>query len=146
MGITVVAMRATGRKMGRNPVRETAMRHRAAAAVLVAGLCLLPVTTAASGDVEGRAEADERVAAILSITADPAYGAYLAGDCVTCHRQSGGADGIPPIAGLPAEHTVNALVEYKLGIRDNEVMVIRVARLGDEEIAALAAHFAEQKP
>ena len=90
-----------------------------------------------------RGEADLKVEAILAVEADMAYGAYLAGDCVTCHRPSAGA-GIPPIAGLPAQHIVNALVEYKLGIRDNEVMVVRTSRLGDEEIAALAAHFSAQ--
>lgn len=109
---------------------------------------LAAMTAVASGTEEDslRAEADERVAAILELSPDPAYGAYLAGDCATCHRASGGSDGIPPIAGLPADYTVNALIEYKLGIRENEVMVVRVARLGDAEIAALAAHFADQKP
>lgn len=90
-----------------------------------------------------RGEADHKVEAILAVEADTAYGAYLAGDCVACHRPSAGA-GIPPIAGLPVQHIVNALVEYKLGIRDNEVMVVRTSRLSDEEIAALAAHFAAQ--
>lgn len=92
-----------------------------------------------------RAEADASVATIMAIEADEAYGAYLAGDCVTCHRPSGG-EGIPPIAGLPAEHIVNALVEYRLKIRDNEVMVVRTSRLADEEIAALAAHFSTRHP
>src|SRR5690606_8312708 len=99
---------------------------------------------------QAKAEAAEpitdQVAAILSVSADPAYGEYLAGDCVTCHRRSGAADGIPPIAGLPVEHLVKALVEYRLRIRDNEVMTVRAARLSDEEIAALAHHFASQKP
>lgn len=87
----------------------------------------------------------DHVAAIVSVTADPAYGEYLAGDCITCHRRSGPADGIPPIAGLPVEHFVKALVEYRLRIRDNEVMTVRASRLSDEEIAALAHHFASQK-
>jgi cytochrome c553 len=92
-----------------------------------------------------RAEANLKVDTIDGLTADTAYGAYLAGDCVACHRPSAGA-GIPPIAGLPARHIINALVEYKLGIRANEVMVVRTSRLGDEEIAALAAHFSAQNP
>lgn len=114
----------------------------AAAAWLVAAV---PVhADSASGDPAPAVA--EHVASILAISADPAYGAYLAGDCVTCHRQSGGADGIPAIAGLAADHIVKALVEYRLGLRDNEVMTVRAARLGDEEIAALAAHFATQTP
>lgn len=95
-------------------------------------------------DAAARPEVAEAVSAILAMEADPAYGAYLAGECVTCHRQSGGSDGIPPIVGLSAEEMVTALVEYRAGIRDNEVMTVRAARLADEEIAALAAHFAAQ--
>lgn len=79
---------------------------------------------------------------IAAIAGDPAYGQYLGGECVTCHRQSGAAPGIPPIAGLPKDHFVLALVEYRAGARDNEVMVTTARRLSDEEIAALAAHFA----
>jgi cytochrome c553 len=82
------------------------------------------------------------VSSILELSGDAAYGAYLAGECVTCHRASGGA-GIPPIAGLPAEYLVTALVEYRSGTRTNEVMVTTASRLGDAEIAALAAHFSE---
>lgn len=89
-------------------------------------------------------EADEAVQRILAIDADPAYGAYLGGECATCHRREGADANIPPIAGLPREHFVRALVEYKTGIRTNEVMKLMTDRLGDAEIAALAAHFADQ--
>lgn len=111
----------------------------AQSAIVAAG-----TTGAIAGDEHAlRGEADLKVEAILAVEVDMAFGAYLAGDCVACHRPSAGA-GIPPIAGLPVQHIVNALVEYKLGIRDNEVMVVRTSRLSDEEIAALAAHFAAQ--
>lgn len=80
---------------------------------------------------------------ILSLNGDAAYGEYLGAECVTCHQQSGGGNGIPPIRGLPVDYTVPALVEYKLGLRDNNVMRLMTARLGDEEIAALAAYFAD---
>ena len=116
-------------------------------AVLAAAAWVLAAAAAHADSAEGAtARLEESVAAVLAIAADPDYGAYLAGDCVTCHRPSGGSDGIPPIAGLPVEHIVKALVEYRLGLRDNEVMTVRAARLGDEEIAALAAHFAAQTP
>lgn len=87
-------------------------------------------------------EVEHAVTRILSIDGDPAFGEYLAGECVTCHQQSGEGASIPPIRGLPADYTVQALVEYKLGARDNNVMKLMAARLGDEEIAALAAYFA----
>ena len=119
----------------------------AAAGAFATALLISPLAAADAPEAHPkRTEADARVQAILTLEPDDAYGAYLAGDCVTCHRASGGGPGIPPIAGLPAQHIVNALVEYKLGIRDNEVMVVRTSRLDDEEIAALASHFAAQNP
>lgn len=124
-----------------------AVKALLAPAALGGAMWLAPAAEGRADTEQGtgaRPEVAEAVAAILAIEADPAYGAYLAGDCVTCHRQSGGSNGIPRIAGLPAEETVGALVEYRLGIRDNEVMRVRAARLSDEEIAALAAHFAAQ--
>ncbi len=101
-------------------------------------LAILSGAGSAAADAEPAVAGD--VETILAITGDPAYGAYLAGECVTCHRASGGA-GIPQIAGLPADYFVTALVEYRSGLRDNEVMVTTASRLGDAEIAALAAHF-----
>jgi cytochrome c len=88
-------------------------------------------------------EVDSAVARILSIDGDAAYGEYLGGECVTCHQQSGDASSIPAIRGLPAAYTVQALVEYRLGLRSNEVMKLVSARLKDEEIAALAAYFSD---
>ena len=84
-------------------------------------------------------DVEHAVTRILSIEGDVAYGEYLAGECVTCHQQSGEGGNIPPIRGLPADYTVLALVEYKLGARDNSVMKLMTARLADEEIAAPAA-------
>lgn len=90
-------------------------------------------------------EAEHQVTSILSEAGDPAFGAYLGSECATCHQQSGNGAGIPPIAGLPWEYTVQALVEYRLGIRTNEVMQLMAKRLADEEIAALAAYFAQEE-
>jgi cytochrome c len=81
------------------------------------------------------------VTRVLSIDGDAAYGEYLGGECFTCHQQSGNAYGIPPIVGLPTDYAVQALVEYKLGVRSNDVMKLMTVRLSDEEIAALAAYF-----
>ncbi len=83
---------------------------------------------------------------ILEIEGDLDYGEYLAGECVTCHQQSGRADGIPSIVGLPKDYFINSLMEYKTNVRSNEVMKLRVVNLANEEIAALAAYFSSLEP
>ncbi len=88
----------------------------------------------------------ETVARILALEGDPAYGEYLGSECATCHRRGAGSAGIPQITGMTEEDFVIALVEYREGIRTNEVMRTTASRLSDEEIAALAAHFAEPAP
>ena len=79
--------------------------------------------------------------AILAIRGDPEYGAYLAGECVTCHRADGTVEGIPSIAGWPPDDFVIALHAYRQGKRVHPAMQLVAGRLSDEEIAALAAHF-----
>lgn len=97
---------------------------------------------AAVADPARLLEAEHLVTAILSEQADPDYGEYLGAECVTCHQRSGVSDGIPAIVGLPIDYAVQALVEYKLGIRTNDVMQLMTKRLANAEIAALAAYFA----
>lgn len=97
----------------------------------------------AAADVDGSA-IDATVEAIIAIDGDPAYGEYLGGECATCHRRSAPAEGIPQINGIDENHFVRAMVEYREKIRTNEVMRTTAARLSDEEIAALAAHFTER--
>ncbi len=80
-------------------------------------------------------------AAALEIDGDVAYGEYLSGECVTCHAPSGRDSGIPAITGWPKESFIHALYEYKTDLRSNPVMRTVTARLGDEELAALAAYF-----
>ena len=80
---------------------------------------------------------------LLTIPGDPEYGAYLAGECTTCHRGDGAADAIPSISGWPHDDFVIALQAYKRGKRAHPVMQLVAGRLSDEEIAALAAHFRE---
>ena len=85
---------------------------------------------------------------LLAIPGDPEYGEYLAGECITCHRGDGAAEGIPSITGWPHDDFVIALQAYKRGKRVHPVMQLVAGRLSDEEIAALAAHFsrAEGQP
>ncbi|ETX27248.1 c-type cytochrome [Roseivivax isoporae] len=82
------------------------------------------------------------IADILALPADTAYGAWLASECTSCHGV-GTEGGIPQIHGLPAGYIVGALVDYRLGARQHEVMQTIATRLGEEEIAALAAYFSE---
>lgn len=78
---------------------------------------------------------------------DPAYGEYLSAQCLTCHPASGQPQaGIPPIVGMPADALVDALLAYKNGDRDNQVMRSMAGTLGIEEFAALAAYFAKLSP
>lgn len=80
------------------------------------------------------------IAAILAIEGDVAYGAYLSSECTACHRAEGGED-IPSIAGLAPSVFITGLTAYRTGEREHQVMNMVTARLGDEEIAALAAYF-----
>lgn len=80
--------------------------------------------------------------AILALVGDPEYGAYLSGECTTCHQAKGGDAGIPSIVLWPEEEFVIAMQAYKSKTRIHPVMQMIAGRLGDEEIAALAAYFA----
>jgi cytochrome c553 len=77
---------------------------------------------------------------------DIALGEYLSAECVTCHQLSGAVTaGVPAIVGLSQDAFLAALMAYKTGIRENQVMRSIAARLTDEEMAALAAYFATRK-
>lgn len=78
--------------------------------------------------------------------ADVAFGQYLSSECVTCHRVDGQDVGIPSIVGWPAEQFVAVLKSYKNKDRPNPVMQSAAGRLGDDEMAALAAYFGSLKP
>ncbi|MBO6885396.1 MAG: c-type cytochrome [Marivita sp.] len=80
---------------------------------------------------------------VLAIVGDTDYGEYLASECKTCHQQDGSDRGIPSITHWPTEDFVVAMHAYKRQIRPHPVMQMMAARLSDEEIAALAAYFAE---
>jgi cytochrome c553 len=85
-------------------------------------------------------------ASAQDVAGDAEYGAFLAGECVTCHQESGDFDGIPPIVGWPEESFVVAMTQYRDGERENPVMRTIAGRYGDEELAALAAYFASIGP
>ncbi|KUF09304.1 cytochrome C [Pseudoponticoccus marisrubri] len=79
---------------------------------------------------------------ILQIVGDAEYGAYLASECLTCHKADGGDAGIPSITRWHPEDFVVAMHAYKRKLRPHPVMQMMAGRLSDEEIAALAAYFA----
>ncbi|MFS8036604.1 c-type cytochrome [Xanthobacter sp. AM11] len=78
---------------------------------------------------------------------DREFGAYLSAPCVTCHQPSGkAAGGVPVITGWPQDQFIAVMMSYRRHERDSEVMRTLAAGLTDEEIAALAAYFADLKP
>lgn len=80
---------------------------------------------------------------ILAIEGDVAYGEYLASACTACHQRDGSDQGIPAISGWPEEDFVVAMHAYKSELRPHPVMQMMARRLSNEEIAALAAYFAQ---
>jgi cytochrome c553 len=67
--------------------------------------------------------------------------------CTDCHGVAGAEpdrDKHPTLAGQVAAYTFKQLKDYKDGTRDNRRMAEAVERLTDEQLAALAAWYAEQ--
>lgn len=81
--------------------------------------------------------------AILALKGDPDFGEYLSSECTTCHLRDGADRGIPSITQWPVEDFVVAMHAYKRKLRPHPVMQMMAGRLSDDEIAALAAFFAE---
>lgn len=112
-------------------------------------IAFLKIATTASPAPDPSAAASPRQeigAAAMALAGDPAYGEYLASECVTCHQASGHADGIPSIVGWPKDAFIRALFEYKTNVRRHEVMKLMTTNLGNEEIASLAAYFGKLVP
>lgn len=81
-------------------------------------------------------------AAAGAVAGDVEYGAYLASECTTCHQADGSSQGLPAITGWPPEVFVQVMQAYRDGRLPHDGMKTIARRLGDEEIAALAAYFA----
>ena len=77
--------------------------------------------------------------------ADVEYGRYLSTECTTCHGVSKAESTIPDIHGLGESHIAEVIKAYRTKALPNPVMQNVAARLGDEEIAALAAYLATAK-
>ena len=79
---------------------------------------------------------------LLAMEGDIPYGEYLASECASCHVAGAvSTSGVPQIDTLTREAMMLALLQYRTGARPNQTMGSVAARLGDEEIAALAAYF-----
>lgn len=99
-----------------------------------------------AGLIMGLAAAVLTLAAVpLRAGGDLELGAWLAGECITCHRDGAVDRGIPPIEGWPEEDFAAEMRAYRSGGRAHALMQMLAGRLSDEEIAALAAWFATQK-
>jgi cytochrome c553 len=68
--------------------------------------------------------------------------------CVACHGVDGNSPqpAHPKLAGLQPEYLLKQLRDYKKGARKSEVMEPMVKELAEDDMASLAAYYAEQKP
>jgi cytochrome c len=82
----------------------------------------------------------------LALADDNELGAYLASECVACHRHDGADLGIPSIVGWRESDFAAALRAYRTGARHNQVMRSVAGTLSDDDVAALAGFFAAMKP
>jgi cytochrome c553 len=84
--------------------------------------------------------------ASLGISApDLEVGRYLASECVTCHRTATATGSIPNIFGMAEPRLTTLLRAYRDKQLPNPVMQQIADRLNDEDIAALAAYFAQAR-
>ena len=69
------------------------------------------------------------------------------GICAGCHMADGNSQlpANPKLAGQVPEYLYKQLREFKSGVRENAVMNAMVAALEDEDMKALAYHFASQE-
>lgn len=83
---------------------------------------------------------------------DPEKGAAAAVTCVACHQTDGGGKHVeggeswPRLAGLDADYIVKQLHDFKNGTRQNASMMTFANMLTDEQIADVAAYYAQMEP
>jgi len=65
-------------------------------------------------------------------------------DCVSCHVPSldSGAPGTPSLNGQYQAYFIKAVMDYRLGMRQNAAMYAVISVLSDDEVADLAAFYA----
>ncbi len=79
---------------------------------------------------------------------DAAAGKAKAQACFACHGVNGNSSTptFPSLAGQHASYLAKQLADFKSGKRQNALMAGQVAALSPQDMADLAAFFAEQKP
>jgi len=100
------------------------------------------VAVADCAPTKNKPSESESMDALLSIEGDIEYGEYLSGECMTCHLSTHSTNEIPSIVGREPASFMMALNAYRIGERTHLAMQMVAKKLGDEEIAALAAYFA----
>lgn len=79
-------------------------------------------------------------------SASPQNVRYLAANCANCHGTNGaGAQGLPGLAGLKKEYFIEQMANFKSGQREATLMHQIAKGYSDEQIAAMAAFFEQQK-
>lgn len=76
---------------------------------------------------------------------NPELGKAKSATCVACHGADGKgvAPNFPVLAGQHADYLVYVLKQYRSGERNNAQMAPMVANLSDDDIADLAAYYAQ---
>jgi len=70
-------------------------------------------------------------------------------DCGDCHGPTGAGDGdtIPRIAGMPVDQFTKAMQDFETGVRKKSPMMNKQGKkLSDQDVADLAAYYAQLKP
>lgn len=74
-------------------------------------------------------------------------GRALAATCTGCHGPNGASTGaIPSIAGMERERLVSLMHDFRDGKREATVMHQHARGYTDEQVEAMAAWFAQQRP
>src|SRR5215467_4896264 len=85
------------------------------------------------------------VSNVLAQQPDPNLGRNLAAACASCHGSSGTA-GIPGLAGRDPAELLRIMQEFRSGKRQATVMHQLARGYIDEQVQAIAAYLAAQKP
>ncbi len=70
--------------------------------------------------------------------AEDGLGAYLAATCAACHLPRGGGKAIPALAGRDEKSLAGAILAYRSGARQSQIMHAVAGALSEDEIATVA--------
>ena len=83
--------------------------------------------------------------ALAAFRASAAEAPPGASSCLGCHTASAAVETpVPPLTGLPAPRTAEAMRAFRAGTRPDTIMPRLAKGFSDDEIAALAAWYAAQ--